>query len=106
MRSACTSSHIILRQHTLRRNCHGSDKNQPIVAGFAEVSSKLFDGGAVPTAGVLVEAGNLEICIGDVVSYALLKEVDILNDGVVVELMFKGRLWKLSLENNAEHVRS
>ena len=66
-------------------------QNQPVLTGSAEVSRKVFDGGALHVMGVLVEAGDLVIRIGHVASRALLKEVEFSNDRVVVEPMAEGR---------------
>ena len=68
------------------------EKNQLVVAGSAEVSSKLFDGGTVRAAGVLTELGNLVSSIEDVTCRELLGELDLTNDRILAETIIEGRL--------------
>ena len=66
-------------------------QNQPVIAGSAEVSSEVFNGGSLCETGALIELGDLVSCIGDVASRALLGEVELSDDGAVVEPMIEGR---------------
>ena len=56
-----------------------------------EVSIKVLDGGTMCATGLLAESGDLVSFIEDSALRALLEEVEISDNGAVVELMIKGR---------------
>ena len=66
-------------------------QNIPVVAGSADVSSKVIDGGSMCIMGVLVELGDLVSRIQDVASRTIIKEIEISDNGKFVEPMVKGR---------------
>ena len=66
-------------------------QNIPVVAGSADVSSKVIDGSSVCIMGVLVELGDLVSHIQDVASRTIIKEIEISDNGKFVEPMVKGR---------------
>ena len=66
-------------------------QNIPVVAGYADVSSKVIDGSSVCIMGVLVELGDLVSHIQDVASRTIIKEIEISDNGKFVEPMVKGR---------------
>ena len=76
-------------------------QNKLVVAGSAEVSRKVLDGSIVRATGVLVESGDLVSLIGYATVRAIIEEVDIYNNGAVVEPIVEGRRWKISSDNHA-----
>ena len=76
-------------------------QNQPVVTVSIELFSKVFNVGPVRVSGVLAKSFNLVSCIGYVASHKVLEEVEIYDNGAVVEPMVKRRRCQILLENHA-----